>query len=321
MKVRFFSAEDTALWERFVKDSRNGTFMQLRNFLNYHPPGRFTDASLMVFGKKDSLWAVVPAAVKNEGKKKVLCSHPGASHGGIIVGHNLKLTKALQVVEKIKEFARASGFAAVELKNVPRIYHKWPCDELDYALRYHGFTICRTELGTAMPLQYYHEKKSDSTALRNARKAIKNGLTVKESDDLRQYWSILTTNLAKRHQAKPTHTYEEIINLSQRFPDKIKLFGVYKGDVLCAGTLVFILNERVINCFYIAHNEEYQKLRPLNLLFYQLIKWGIKHNYHFLDWGISTEDGGKKVNSGLFNFKESFGGRGVLREVYRLDIG
>ena len=320
MKIKFFSEEDTTLWERFVKNSRNGTFMQLRRFLNYHPKERFEDASLMVLDQKGDLIAVVPAAVKQEEGKKVLCSHPGASHGGIIVGHNLKTTTALKAVEKIKDFVRSHGFTSIEIKNVPRIYYKWPCDEIDYALRSHGFFIARTELATAMPLCHYHEKKSNTSTLRSARKAMKNQLTVKESSDLQKYWVILMNNLANRHQVKPTHSYEEIVDLSKRFPDKIKLFGVYRQENLIAGTLVFVLNERVLNCFYIAHDENYQQLRPLNLLFYQLIKWGIQQGYQYLDWGISTEDGGKKINPGLFNFKEGFGGRGVLREIYRLNF-
>ena len=35
-------------WDRFVlEESINGTFLQTRNFLNYHPTGRFEDNSLM----------------------------------------------------------------------------------------------------------------------------------------------------------------------------------------------------------------------------------------------------------------------------------
>ena len=36
-------------WDQFVlKNSVNGTFLQTRNFLNYHPEGRFVDASVLV---------------------------------------------------------------------------------------------------------------------------------------------------------------------------------------------------------------------------------------------------------------------------------
>ena len=45
--VRPYTPADEAEWDRFVMhESGNGTFLQTRNFLNYHPAGRFTDASL-----------------------------------------------------------------------------------------------------------------------------------------------------------------------------------------------------------------------------------------------------------------------------------
>lgn len=40
-------------WDRFVlKESINGTFLQTRKFLNYHPKDRFTDSSLVFFMRK-----------------------------------------------------------------------------------------------------------------------------------------------------------------------------------------------------------------------------------------------------------------------------
>ena len=38
----------------------------------------------------------------------------------------------------------------------------------------------------------------------------------------------------------------------------------------------------------------------------------------FLSFGISTEDGGKKLNVGLQRQKEMFGGRSILHDTYQL---
>ena len=39
--VRPYTPADEAEWDRFVMhESGNGTFLQTRNFLNYHPAGR-----------------------------------------------------------------------------------------------------------------------------------------------------------------------------------------------------------------------------------------------------------------------------------------
>ncbi|WP_066634995.1 GNAT family N-acetyltransferase [Desulfolucanica intricata] len=322
MKLEVYKDKFYSQWNDFVKHSRNGTFMQERTFLNYHPPGRFTDCSLMVYDSRDKIMAVIPAALKKEGEKTIFSSYPGASHGGIIVDKNFGTNEALTLIPLLIEHCRAHSFKGIEIKQIPRIYYSWPSDELDFALRYNGFFISSTELATALPLkeisikpEYMHE-----SARRNIRKAEKQGVTVEESSKFSDYWKLLVTNLKQKHNTHPTHTLQEIFDLAQKYPQSIKLFAAfYKGEMI-AGVLTFILNSRVINCFYICHNYDYQHLRPLNLLFYRLINWGIEKSYQYLDWGISTEDKGKYVNQGLFRFKESFGGRGVLRETYRLNL-
>lgn len=322
MKLKAFTEISYSQWDEFVKNSRNGTFMQERRFLNYHAPGRFLDHSLMIYDPHDKLTAVIPAALKNEGQKRIFSSHPGASHGGIIINQKIDTNQALTLVKRLIENCRASRFDSIEIKMVPRIYQSWPSDEVDFALRYHGFFLSGTELATALPLKeidpglHYMAK----SVIRNIRKAEKMSVTVKETNDYAAYWNILNTNLKTRHNALPTHTLSEILDLTQRYPQAIKLFAAYYQEEMIGGVLVFLLNNRVMNCFYIAHNEIYQHMRPLNLLFYTLISWGIAKGYHYLDWGISTEDKGKHVNHSLFQFKENFGGRGVLRETYRLNL-
>ncbi len=42
-------------WDRFVRQANNGTLFHLRQFLSYHPPGRFEDHSLVFTGRKGPL--------------------------------------------------------------------------------------------------------------------------------------------------------------------------------------------------------------------------------------------------------------------------
>ena len=52
-----FEKYDSSLekeWDRFIEEkSVNGTFLQSRKFFNYHPEGRFTDASLVIYNEKN----------------------------------------------------------------------------------------------------------------------------------------------------------------------------------------------------------------------------------------------------------------------------
>ena len=54
-----YTPDHAARWDDFVLNhSANGTFLQSRRFLSYHPQGRFTDASVMVQGR--SWWPPCP---------------------------------------------------------------------------------------------------------------------------------------------------------------------------------------------------------------------------------------------------------------------
>ena len=84
--VQPYTADQEAAWDRFVmQESGNGTFLQTRNFLNYHPAGRVEDASLVVTNERDAIVAVVPAAVQQRDGKHTFVSHPGSTYGGPVL--------------------------------------------------------------------------------------------------------------------------------------------------------------------------------------------------------------------------------------------
>ncbi|MEW6696849.1 MAG: GNAT family N-acetyltransferase [Bacillota bacterium] len=322
MRIEMYDQDSKDRWDHFVLQSRNGTFMQQRQFLDYHPPGRFKDSSLMVYDYRGQLTAVIPGAIRRDGERCIFSSYPGASHGGIVINQKFNIDRALAIIPLLIEHCRAHNFHSIELRMIPRIYHHCPCDEIDFALRYNGFSLGSTELATALSLTdppFDCHSITESTK-RNILKAEKLGVVIKESNDFQTFWGILTNTLRQRHDTCPTHTVEEMLDLTQRYPSSIKLFAAFFQGVMVSGVVTFLLNSRVINCFYIANDSQYQHLRSLDLLFYKLISWGAENKYHYLDWGISTEKKGKIVNRGLFRFKEKFGGRGVLREAYSLDL-
>ena len=111
---------------------------------------------------------------------------------------------------------------------------------------------------------------------------------------------------------------EMLIELFKIFPEKIKLFSsFYKGEMV-AGVVNFVVNEHVVLAFYISHNQEYNDLSPLNLLFFSMFEWAIKSNYKIYDFGIFTVDG--VPNMGLGRFKENFGASGIFRDTFEIAL-
>jgi hypothetical protein len=311
-------AED---WDRFVDGSRNGTLFHKRRFLSYHPPDRFEDASLL-FYEGNRLVSVFPAAWRRDDEVgRLLQSHPGASHGGPVFGRAIGASGVAAVVEALRAHAERAGADAVRMRIPPRAFHRPVLEEVDFALRLHGFTIWRTEFSTWVPLAAPDEEALlatlESSCRRAVRKAQRSGLVGEESADVDQYHEILADNLKRRFGADPTHSVAELQRLRELFPEEIRLFVAREGERILGGCLVFVCNDEAAHTFYLASREEAQPMRPLNLAVFTAMEWLRARGFQRLSLGVSTPDG-LTVNWGLIAFKESFNGRGICRDSYQL---
>ena len=161
-------------------------------------------------------------------------------------------------------------------------------------------------------------KKFRPSHARAVRKAEDIGVEIKITNQVDEFYDILKENLKIRHGVNPTHTLKEIYKLIDLFPDSINLFGAfYKGEMI-AGVLNFIIKDDVVLAFYISHKEEFQELRPLNLLFYTIFNWAIEEKIKVYDFGIFTVEG--EPNIGLGRFKENFGASGIFRDTFQITL-
>ena len=76
--VRLYQKNDFDIWNNFVSEAKNATFLFDRNFMEYHV-NRFTDYSLLIF-YSDKLVALLPA---NRAEATIF-SHQGLTYGGLI---------------------------------------------------------------------------------------------------------------------------------------------------------------------------------------------------------------------------------------------
>jgi len=313
-----FDPADTAAWDEFVWSANNGTLFQTRRFLSYHPAGRFTDHSLSFFSGGRRI-AVLPAVDFHDGERRILLSHRGASYGGFTVRDTLGIRESFDLVESAIACARAEGFEAIDLTPPPQIYFRRPSNYIDFALVQNGFTYRKREISSVIPLDYPREailSTFSESSRRAVRRAQKQGVIVRESDDYAGFYEILKRNLRLRHNVHPTHTLEELLRVRDLFPERIKLFAAFHEETMVAGVVMFICNPRVVLAFYISHNDDFQQYRGVNALFHDIIDWGLEGGYNFLDFGIFTVN--EDPNWGLAHFKESFGAQGVFRDSLRM---
>jgi hypothetical protein len=196
-----------------------------------------------------------------------------------------------------------------------------PAQHIDYALWYKGYQILSRELELAIPLVASYQHNYSDTTLRGVKKAIKSGIVVTPEGSINDFWKILTLNLEKKHHVKPVHDIHDIQMLIKCVgQEKVKLFAaLYEGRTI-AGILVFLANKKVVHAQYIASDEDFQAMRPLNLVIDQIVEWSFREGYSFVNLGSCNEKGGTIINEGLARFKEGFGATGILRETMQLTI-
>jgi hypothetical protein len=315
------------MWDSFVDNSRNGTLLHKQKFLSYHPPERYPNHSLL-FKKRDKVAAVFPAAEVVVGYRKVLYSHPGSSYGGFVVPFEFSLAEAFRFVDMIIEYAAKNSFGALEIRHSEWIFHKVPSEELDFALWQKGFRYSKRELSSAVALSLLKEKEIfdifNYSAEKSVKKAMRAGLEFSISSsmaDIETFHRWLLENLKERHQAAPVHTLDEIVKLKNLFPEEILLFGAYLKGRPLGFLMVLVSSPKAVHVLYTAQNFTHAvECRPINFIYYHLINWAKEHGFDYVNIGISTEEGGAKINWSLFDFKETLGGRGVRRDSYFLEL-
>lgn len=273
--------------------------------MDYHAD-RFVDSSLVV-ERGEEIVAVFPASIRDT----VVTSHGGLTYAGLITTHDLRADNTLAVFELMGEHYRQAGVSQVIYKPVPHVFHAYPAEEDLYALQRMGARLLRRDISSVVPLQ---DRVSFSDARRRAvRRAAAAGVQVRRGHDLAEYHALLG-DVLRRHEAVPTHSLAELQLLQSRFPDQIVLHEARQGEVLLAGVLVYDFG-RTVHSQYIAASEEGRRIDALSLLLGELVS-EIYADRTYFSFGISTEQQGSVLNSGLIAQKESFGARAVVHDFY-----
>lgn len=311
MNLKRYSVEHKNNWNEFVQNSKNSHFFFQRDYMEYHSD-RFEDFSLMIFDETDKLIAILPSNIK----ENILYSHQGLTFGGFLVDDKMKTETMLEIFESLKVYLKSQKIEKIVYKCIPYIYHTKPSEEDRYALFRNNASLIRRDVTSTIDLteQVRYSKGRKWTI----NKAKKESIQTFESDDYEAFWELLTGVLESNHEAKPVHTLEEMIKLASLFPKNIKLFLAKKDEKIISGALIYE-NQKLVHTQYLANSEEGRELGALDLLIDYLIK-DVYKNKKYFDFGISNEDAGRFLNTGLIAQKEGFGARAVAHDFYELEI-
>ena len=325
LKIIRYDESHMEEWDGFLNLSINGTFLQSRNFLNYHKKDKFLDHSILVYNENE-LITVVPACEIISDEIKVLVSHAGSTFGGLIIlGKYYKLLNIIEIVNEVVEYYKKYGFSRIIFKMTADIFIKQNTDLIQYILRLNGFNEY-TELSTYVDTLSLESddiiNRFSQRQKRNLKRANSNNLMFKQlytNDEIAIFYKLLSSNLLK-FNTTPVHTLDELFDFkNKRLVDYINFFGVYKEDEQIAGTMAFNINN-VLHTQYLAADQEKLEFSPMTFLYYNLIQYSIEKKFNKLSWGIATEDKGKTLNEGLAVFKESVGSNFSLNRTFYIDL-
>ena len=312
-----YSPELDKRLDHFVEcESVNGTFLQTRRFLNYHPAGRFTDASFAL-EKSGTIVAYFPGVEKEQ----TFVSHAGSTFGGPIIA------KSFYTGSRIREFLTEADqylsekFKGVLFKVTPELFAKESPDLLDYTLEHLGY-MRHTELSSYCTLHSGVDplENCDKECRRIFKKSEIEGIrfgNLEKAEDFETFYRFLEISKSKHH-VHPVHSLQELYDLKDnRIPDHIRFRGIWDGNTLVAAMMLFLFEgTKTIHGQYIAPNPDYEKFQPTTALYVRVMREAAQEGYKQISWGISTEDGGNYLNESLLRFKESLGAKACVNVRY-----
>jgi len=313
IEIKRYDGSMRALWDELARNSRNGTFLHQRGYMDYHSD-RFADCSLVAL-RDGKPCALLPANIEGD----TLWSHRGLTYGSWLLPlKHFDATVMVEIMDAAIEWMRSLGIKRFVYKPVPHIYHRYPCEEDLYALFRHGASLVETNISTAIdlscPLPLDRGNKSGANAARKA------GIVVGRSEDWEGYWQLLSSLLDSRYGTRPVHTLDEMLLLHERFPHNIVLHTATLDGELLAGVVMY-LSSPVAHCQYIGASPRGKELKALTLLFDHLIaEHGHQRGYRYFDFGISNEDHGRYLNEGLVRQKSRLGGRGIVYNTLEVSL-
>lgn len=309
MRAVRYTLDDRAAWDDFIRKSKNGNFHLERGFIEYHGD-RLTDHSLLIYDDKE-LVALLPGNAID----KNYYSHSGLTYGGFILLPSCRMTQFFEIVESAFDYIQQNSFEKLVYKTIPYIYHSVPADEDRHALFAAGASLIKRDVLPVIDMNNrlpYQERRA-----RSIKKAAKNNLVVRESEDIPSFWAIVETLLSS-YNSRPVHSLAEIQHLHALFPSNIRLFSAYHDDQMVAGVLIFE-SKMVARSQYISANETGKNFGALDLIFDHLLSEVYPAKRYF-DFGTTTTGGGYELNPGLSDQKEGFGARTVVQDTYELNL-
>lgn len=158
-------------------------------------------------------------------------------------------------------------------------------------------------------------KKSKRGTIKQAKK---RGSIVRDAEslnDLESYYSVYLCTMQRlraRSSALPFQFFKYLWDVFKT-EGELKIFLAEYDNKVIAGVLIFVY-KNVMYLWGAVSLSEYWNLRPMDLLYWQIIEWGVEHNFKLLDFGATSNN----PSSGNYVFKRRWGGEKRILYNYHI---
>ena len=278
--------------------------------MDYHSD-RFFDNSLMVYDSKKNLIALLPASIH----KDELRSHGGLTYGGFITDRKMRTDKMLLIFKSLIEYLKQKKIKRIIYKSIPHIYHLIPSEEDLYSLFRYGFKLSRRDVSSTINMRTTSIKGQKRNG---AKKASKLGMSIVKTNDCKNIFEIVNKNLIEKYNLRAVHSFEEMNILNNKFKENIHMYELLLNKDTVGGAILYIDNN-VVHAQYLATTDEAKMKRGLDFMMVSFID-KYKDQYEWFDFGISTENNGRTLNTGLIKSKEEFNLSSICYDFYELGL-
>lgn len=307
----FISAEelDSEDYRSFFDRAASDAHLLFCNpdFLNYREP---SPVKFVGFRRRGHIFAASGYWTKSAADGSGVMTIPAsASFGGIVSLSPLRLADYSELLPAMVEFGRSHGCSAVEWIPPSRHHLVDGDDEPEFAALSFGFERQVVGLESVVSLPAIPDSKCRNLL----KKCDAQGVTYRRGISPDTFYALLDKTY-ERHQAKPTHSLEELERLYTRLPDRIRFVGASLDEQVIAAACIFRILPSCDFVFYLCTDAQFKQHNPLMRLLQSDMDAAFIEGVRMYNFGTSSV--GLTMRNSVWNFKKQFGARGQIRSKY-----
>lgn len=292
-------------WDIFLDTHSGGNIFQSSGmFRVYLENERYEPFVFFCIDKENSIAGLVLSVIQKEykGLLGLLSSRTLVIGGPVIIENDLEILNTLLATLDLtlKSKSILTQFRNFEIQHIARksVYEK-------HRFRYSDHLNIILDLRVGTNALWENLSRSRRKGIK---KALNEDFSFEFSKDITlipEFYDFLSTSYRRIKLPHPdiAHFY----NLVRIFnPDNYALFSIKYKSVNVAILFALIYKSTLYGYYIgISHNEDINKLKPMDLFFWELIEWAVMNKISFYDWM-----GAGKPNKqyGVRDFKLQFGG-------------